>query len=120
MDSNYSIMTMYAVTPCHAGSGSALGTVDLPIQRERHTNWPVIQSSGMKGSLRANFDRYKKVKLDEAQLAQFTELTDNIFGDSKSAGSTYAGAISVSDAKILAFPCEAAPRLLCGSPVRQC
>jgi CRISPR-associated protein Cmr4 len=97
---------MYAVTPCHAGSGAALGGVDLPIQRERHTNWPVIQSSGMKGALRANFDRYKTVKLGEQNIQDFDTLTARIFGTDKGgdAESGYAGAISVSDAKILAFP----------------
>jgi CRISPR-associated protein Cmr4 len=95
---------MYAVTPCHVGSGSALGTVDLPIQRERHTNWPLIHSSGVKGAFRANFDRYKAVKLERNELAQFEKLTDNIFGDTNPSGSDYAGAISISDAKILAFP----------------
>ncbi|MDR2798639.1 MAG: type III-B CRISPR module RAMP protein Cmr4 [Treponema sp.] len=99
-----SVLVMYAVTPCHVGSGSALGTVDLPIQRERHTNWPLIQSSGMKGAFRANFDRYKAVKLEPKEVEQFNSLTDNIFGDTNTAGSAYAGAISVSDAKILAFP----------------
>ncbi|MDR2143168.1 MAG: type III-B CRISPR module RAMP protein Cmr4 [Treponema sp.] len=99
-----SVLVMYAVTPCHAGSGSALGTVDLPIQRERHTNWPLIQSSGMKGAFRANFDRYKDTKLEEKDREQFKSLSDTIFGDTNAAGSAYAGAISISDAKILAFP----------------
>ena len=42
MKNNASILCLYAVTPCHAGSGASVGVVDLPIQRERHTNWPVI------------------------------------------------------------------------------
>jgi CRISPR-associated protein Cmr4 len=97
---------MYGVTPCHAGSGSALGVVDLPIQRERHTNWPVIQSSGMKGALRANFDRCKEVKLEKENIPEFDQLTKKIFGTDKGAdeNSGWAGAISVSDGKILAFP----------------
>jgi CRISPR-associated protein Cmr4 len=99
MDS--SVLVMYAVTPCHAGSGSSLGTVDLPIQRERHTNWPVIQSSGMKGAMRAHFDRYKERIPNSKQLAQYDELTNLVFGKDDSA---YAGSLSISDAKILAFP----------------
>jgi CRISPR-associated protein Cmr4 len=106
MDNDYSIMRMYAVSPCHAGSGSSLGTVDSPIQRERHTNWPVIQSSGMKGALRANFDRYKNNIPNKDELKYFEDITKNIFGTDKAEGTQngYAGAISVSDAKILAFP----------------
>jgi CRISPR-associated protein Cmr4 len=97
---------MYALTPCHAGSGSALGVVDLPIQRERHTDYPVIFSSGVKGAFRANFERLKS-KLGDS-VKEFDGLTENIFGaksDSYSGNDAgYAGAISVSDAKILAFP----------------
>jgi CRISPR-associated protein Cmr4 len=103
---DYSIMCMYAVTPCHAGSGSALATVDLPIQRERHTNWPVIQASGMKGALRANFDRYERTQLKTENAEEFKGLTNKIFGarTSEDSGGGYAGSMSVSDAKILAFP----------------
>ena len=54
-----SVVIMYGITPCHAGSGSSMGVVDLPIQRERHTNWPMIQASGVKGAFRANFEKYK-------------------------------------------------------------
>lgn len=91
-----SILTMYAVTPCHAGSGSSFGVIDLPIQRERHTNWPVIHASGMKGAMRAQFDRYKGRIQNQAE-----DLTELIFGSEKS---EFAGSLSVSDAKILAFP----------------
>lgn len=93
---------MYAVTPCHAGSGSSVGVVDLPIQRERHTNWPIIQASGMKGAIRAHFDRFKNALQDQLQEDQFANITEIIFGSEKSA--EYAGAVSVGDAKILAFP----------------
>lgn len=40
----------------HAGSGSDLGIVDLPIQRERHTSFPKIESSSLKGSIREAFE----------------------------------------------------------------
>lgn len=45
-------------TPLHAGSGSDLGVVDLPIQRERHTSYPKIESSSLKGALRERFESY--------------------------------------------------------------
>lgn len=93
---------MYAVTPCHAGSGSALGVVDLPIQRERHTGYPMIQSSGVKGAFRANFDHFKNKIEKKDQIKEFDNLADSIFGTSKENG--YAGSLSVSDAKILAYP----------------
>ena len=102
MFENTSIAIMYAVTPCHAGSGSALGVVDLPIQRERHTNWPMIQASGVKGAFRANFDRFKNKIADKEQIKDFERLSESVFGTSSDGG--YAGSLSISDAKILAFP----------------
>ncbi len=43
-------------TPLHVGSGQDLGVVDLPIQREKHTNYPKIEASGIKGSIREVFE----------------------------------------------------------------
>lgn len=97
------VAVMYAVTPCHAGSGSALGVVDLPIQRERHTNWPIIQSSGVKGAFRANFDFYKDKIKDKGQIKDFEKIANSIFG-SESTSDGFAGSLSISDARILAFP----------------
>ncbi len=101
MKTNASILSMYAVTPCHAGSGSSTGVVDLPIQRERHTNWPVIQASGMKGAMRAHFERYKESIQERPEVDQFKNITDLVFGSEKQ---EHAGSLSVGDVKILAYP----------------
>jgi len=111
----FSICTFYAISPVHAGSGAATSTVDLPIQRERHTNWPHIQASGVKGAMR---DHYRKFVKGEDKY-----LTNLIFGiDEDNDGDvmnkdgeiikdkdneklkSLAGAIAVSDAKLFAFP----------------
>jgi CRISPR type III-B/RAMP module RAMP protein Cmr4 len=47
------MLYVYAETPLHAGSGRGLGGVDLPIQRERVTGYPIVQASSLKGKLRA-------------------------------------------------------------------
>ena len=51
-------------TPLHAGSGSDLGIVDLPIQRERHTNFPKVESSSLKGALREGFENGKELDIN--------------------------------------------------------
>ena len=99
-----SILTMYAVTPCHAGSGASTGVVDQPIQRERHTNWPMIQASGIKGAMRAHFERFKGSIKEKPEQKQFDVLTERIFGTSETGDSGHAGALCVGDARILAFP----------------
>lgn len=100
---NASILSLYAVTPCHAGSGSSTGIVDLPIQRERHSNWPLIQASGVKGALRAHFKRFKDRIKEKPQEEAFKQIIELVFGADTQKGD-YAGSLSIGDAKILAFP----------------
>jgi CRISPR-associated protein Cmr4 len=51
-----SALFLLCETPLHAGSGDDLGLVDLPIQRERHTAFPKIEASSLKGALREAFE----------------------------------------------------------------
>ncbi len=90
------ILGLYSVTPVHAGSGAELSVIDLPIQRERHTGFPVIWGQSLKGVLRRAYER-----LDDSQSEQKTEV---IFGPPTDRASEHAGSISVGDAKILLFP----------------
>lgn len=87
---------IYAETPTRVGSGSELGYVDLPIQRERHSGFPKIEASGLKGSFRGIF------ALDE-KLKWMLELT---FGPED--GNQYAGSLGFIDGRILLFPVKAA------------
>ncbi|HOV63869.1 MAG TPA: type III-B CRISPR module RAMP protein Cmr4 [Spirochaetia bacterium] len=96
------LITYYAISPIHAGSGASLSAVDLPIQRERHTNWPHVQASAVKGALRSHFREY---------AGDDIEFINLIFGSDKGSDETeqgskddLPGAIAVSDAKLLAFP----------------
>ncbi len=47
------LLFLHALTGLHPGGGTALGVVDLPVARERHTKWPLIPGSSLKGVLRA-------------------------------------------------------------------
>lgn len=88
------LCVLYALTPVHAGSGQALKAVDLPIQRERHTAWPTVQASGIKGALR---DWCEKAWKND-------NLVEEIFGKAGESGSNWAGALTFTDARILLFP----------------
>ena len=99
------LLGLYAQTSLHPGTGTALGTVDLPVQRERHTAWPVIGGTAIKGVLRdacreARADgsggRAKADKEDKELVAAFGPPTDE--------ADKHAGALSFTDARILAFP----------------
>jgi len=85
------IIFFYTETPLHAGSGTSLGIVDLPIQRERSTGYPMIQASGLKGCLR------DAVGNGSSEVAI-------VFGPDTDRASEHAGALSVGDGRILLFP----------------
>ena len=78
-------------TPLHAGSGSDLGIVDQPIQREKHTDYPKIEASGLKGSIREIFE----TQADEKDIRR-------VFGPEN--GDLHAGALGFTDARLLLFP----------------
>ncbi len=102
------MLFIYVETPLHVGSGRGLGAVDLPIQRERTTNYPMVQASSLKGRVRG--EARTKIKdnptEDERKQAYLSkqEFTA-IFGPEAGEGaSEFAGAISFGDARILLFP----------------
>lgn len=88
------LLFLHAQTGLHPGSGTALGTVDLPIQRERHTQWPVIPGSSLKGILR---DACRRSAGNNGDLFA-------AFGPETAEADKHAGALSLTDARILAFP----------------
>lgn len=88
------LFTLVAETSIHVGASESEGVVDQPIQREKHTGWPCIYGSGMKGALRA---------LAEAQsLADTATLFGP--GPKDSNASDFAGSLLVSDARLLLLP----------------
>ena len=100
MITNSRILYLYVETPLHAGVGSGLSSIDLPIQRERTTQYPMIQGSGIKGKLRATAE-----EMTERKQAPFDDegLVPIMFGPRKE-GSEHAGALIAGDARILLFP----------------
>ena len=118
------------ISSLHAGSGNDLGIVDLPIQREKHTDFPKIESSSLKGSLREAFENKKNIPYQEVQkLFKLNELKSEdteynyalhlIFGYDKDAANDninkkfddnteFSGCISFTDARLLFFPVKSA------------
>jgi CRISPR-associated protein Cmr4 len=124
------MLYLYVETPLHAGSGSSVGVVDLPIQRERVTSYPLVQASGIKGKLRAEAYEWKTFvqrkdaikatltkRLDETD-EQFKRRSENearkraakelglevVFGPEGDDAHEHAGALSPGDARLLLFP----------------
>jgi CRISPR-associated protein Cmr4 len=91
---SHRIIGLFTETPVHAGSGSKDDIIDLPIQREAHTDWPCIFGSSMKGAMRAHAEH----------LPMDTELINTAFGPDTANASDHAGALLVSDARLVLLP----------------
>jgi len=91
------ILFLYAETPLHPGVGRGLGGVDLPIQRDRVTGYPIFQASGLKGVLRSEAKGLVDSKLTEDEFYA-------IFGPETTNAHEHAGALAVGDARVLLFP----------------
>jgi len=95
------VVFYYAVSPVHMGAGSAIGAIDSPIQREVHTRHPIFAGSGLKGALRHHFNR--AWPRQEGDSRKPNSLISRIFGPDN-ATSDFAGALSLSDAQLVALP----------------
>jgi len=97
MNQANAILGLLAQTSIHAGTGQNTGVIDLPIQREGHSGYPCVFGSAMKGALRSHSEAIYGKDADE--------VTRN-FGPSSTAedASEYAGALLISDARILLLP----------------
>jgi CRISPR-associated protein Cmr4 len=94
-----SILFIHALTGLHPGTGTSDGLIDLPVQRARHTGWPIIPSSSLKGVLR-----------DRARSSGNDSEVKCLFGPEKDNASDHAGALVFTDSLPLLFPV----RSLCG------
>lgn len=90
-------MFIYTETSLHAGSGTSLGVIDLPIQREKYTDYPVLQASGIKGAVRDWFDTSKA---NERVRIELVFGPDTIGGG----GEAFSGAATFTDGRLLLFP----------------
>jgi len=92
------ILTIFTRTPLHVGAGSSVGAIDQPVIRERHTRFPVIPGSSIKGVLR---DYAAQQKIDDIE---------RLFGHApvNKEDKAYAGAMAFGEARLLAFPLRSA------------
>jgi CRISPR-associated protein Cmr4 len=47
---------IHTITPLHVGAGRGIGFIDLPIAREKITNWPLVPGSAVKGVWKSHFE----------------------------------------------------------------
>ncbi|MEI7027388.1 type III-B CRISPR module RAMP protein Cmr4 [Paenibacillus sp. y28] len=87
---------VHCLTPVHVGTGQGVGIIDMPLMREKITQWPMLPGSSIKGVHREHLRQTPGI--DEAWL-------DAAFGRAESSGEEgAAGSLVLSDSRLLAFP----------------
>ncbi|VVM05379.1 type III-B CRISPR module RAMP protein Cmr4 [Methylacidimicrobium tartarophylax] len=92
---------LFTRTPLHVGAGASVGAIDLPIQRERHTGFPIIPGSTLKGVFADCWNENGEAKIFRSEDGKW------LFGSEDSDGGS-AGVLQFSEAKLLAFPIRSA------------
>ncbi len=91
---NTRIYWLHALSPTHVGIGRGVGYIDLPIDRDGITGWPIIRSSAVKGVWRDWAVQRKLPNVDAA----FGRASDTEMQNANS------GALIPTDAKLVCLP----------------
>lgn len=117
---NTKLMTIFTRTPLHVGCGSSVGAVDQPVARERHTRFPIIPGSAIKGVLA---DLWTEVGVDVnvverekdgVKTKEYIRIKDSaayqILGNNANGkeDKASAGSLLIGEGKLLAFPVRSA------------
>lgn len=104
MTANMKMYWMQAITPLHVGSGKGVGFIDLPIMREKVTNWPLVPGSAVKGVMRDYFDQKKDDKRGDERTG-FEKLINVAFGKPEDeSGNANSGSLIFTDSRIVCLP----------------
>lgn len=89
---------LHTVSPTHVGTGRGVGYIDLPIHRDKVTNWPVIPASAFKGV----WADYYKATEDKRRSEPKLRLAFGLASDESNASN--AGALIPTDARLVCLP----------------
>ena len=110
------ILLLFTRTPLHVGAGASVGAIDQPVQRERHTGFPIIPASSLKGSFADHWndslndeDADKDGKVKRVRVTKGGAIAEAawLFG-SDNDKPAFAGSLLFSEARVLAFPIRSA------------
>jgi CRISPR-associated protein Cmr4 len=96
---NAQVFWLHTLSPTHVGTGRGVGYIDLPIHRDKVTNWPLIPGSTFKGVWA---DRYGGTE-DKRQSDPKLRLAFGLASDQETNASN-AGALIPTDARLVCLP----------------
>lgn len=105
MPNNTRLYWLHCLAPTHIGTGRGVGYIDLPIYREKITNWPAFPGSGFKGVWADHYHNQANITL---KTRGTNDKLAAAFGVADPAGglgnSSQAGALIPTDARLVCLP----------------
>ena len=111
------ILTIFTRTPLHVGAGSSVGAIDQPVIRERHTRFPVIPGSSIKGVLAdlwpervqaTDKDGKPRTNKNDGKPIMIRAGDSRLLFGSDDDQKADAGRLLIGEGRLLAFPVRAA------------
>lgn len=90
---NTKIYWLHTLSPTHVGTGRGVGYIDLPLHRDKVTNWPLIPGSAFKGVWR-DWAQQNKLEHIVAAFGRASDIDNN----------SNAGALIPTDARLICLP----------------
>jgi CRISPR-associated protein Cmr4 len=96
---NTQVYWLHALSPIHIGTGRGVGYIDLPIHRDKVTNWPLIPGSSFKGVWADHFRATEDARRSDPKLGlAFGRASD------QETNASNAGALIPTDARLVCLP----------------
>ncbi len=95
---NTQVYWLHTLSPTHVGTGRGVGYIDLPIHRDKVTNWPLIPGSAFKGVWADHHRATREARDVDSKLGLvFGRASDN-------PNASNAGALIPTDARLVCLP----------------
>ena len=94
---NTRVYWLHTLSPTHAGIGRGVGYIDLPIDRDGVTGWPIVRGSGFKGV----WADHHRATADARRNDPTLRAAFGVAGDDNNSN---AGALIPTDAKLVCLP----------------
>ena len=94
---NTRLYWLHTLSPTHAGTGRGVGYIDLPIDRDGVTGWPILRGSGFKGVWADHYQATAKAREDNSTIR-------TAFGIVGNDNNSNAGALIPTDARLVCLP----------------
>lgn len=96
---NTQVYWLHTLSPTHVGTGRGVGYIDLPIHRDKVTNWPLIPGSAFKGVWADHFRATDDNRRSDPKLGlAFGRASD------QETNASNAGALVPTDARLVCLP----------------